>query len=145
VRQLPRLYLAAPLFSEAERAFNLELAQRLETYFSVFLPQRDGGLLVELLAGGSSIEEAKRRVFQTDMRAIHDTEVLVAVLDGRSVDEGVVVELTIAYQAGKYCIGLQTDPRRLLPYGNNPMIDGMLPIIPPSCEALLEWAKAYTQ
>src|SRR5215208_7406657 len=37
------IYLAGPLFSEAERRFNLELTHRLEAMgFDVFLPQRDG-------------------------------------------------------------------------------------------------------
>ncbi len=37
------IYFAGPLFSEAERAFNLGLTKRLEqANFEVFLPQRDG-------------------------------------------------------------------------------------------------------
>ena len=37
------IYLAGPLFSEAERRFNLGLTQRLEALsLHVFLPQRDG-------------------------------------------------------------------------------------------------------
>jgi nucleoside 2-deoxyribosyltransferase len=37
------IYLAGPLFSEAERRFNLEHTHRLEAIgFEVFLPQRDG-------------------------------------------------------------------------------------------------------
>ena len=37
------IYLAGPLFSEAERCFNLGLTQRLEALsLHVFLPQRDG-------------------------------------------------------------------------------------------------------
>ena len=37
------VYLAGPLFSEAERRFNLEFTYRLEAIgFEVFLPQRDG-------------------------------------------------------------------------------------------------------
>ncbi len=38
-----RVYVAGPLFSAAERAFNLEVAGRIERLgFEVFLPQRDG-------------------------------------------------------------------------------------------------------
>ncbi|GHO62481.1 hypothetical protein KSC_013730 [Ktedonobacter sp. SOSP1-52] len=37
------IYLAAPLFSQAERIFNEQLTRRLEVLrFTVFLPQRDG-------------------------------------------------------------------------------------------------------
>jgi len=37
------IYLAGPLFSNAERRFNVELTRRLEAIgFEVFLPQHDG-------------------------------------------------------------------------------------------------------
>jgi nucleoside 2-deoxyribosyltransferase len=37
------IYFAGPLFSEAEKQFNLRLGERLEEAgFCVFLPQRDG-------------------------------------------------------------------------------------------------------
>ena len=44
-----KVYFAAPLFSEAEREYNLMLAELLEEYgYEVFLPQRDGLLATEL-------------------------------------------------------------------------------------------------
>ena len=37
------IYFAAPLFCQAEKAFNLQLTGKLEERgFAVFLPQRDG-------------------------------------------------------------------------------------------------------
>lgn len=37
------IYFAAPLFSQAEREFNLMLTANLESIgFDIFLPQRDG-------------------------------------------------------------------------------------------------------
>ena len=40
---MPTLYLAAPLFSSSERAFNAALTAEIEGLgFTVFLPQRDG-------------------------------------------------------------------------------------------------------
>jgi nucleoside 2-deoxyribosyltransferase len=72
---------------------------------------------------GVSLNVAKRRVFEFDLSAIRDCAMLIAVLDGRTIDEGVAFELGVAFSLGKICIGLQTDPRRLLPTGNNPMID----------------------
>jgi nucleoside 2-deoxyribosyltransferase len=47
MRKLPRLYLAAPLFSQAEKAFNHDLKKELSAHFEVFLPQEDGGLLLD--------------------------------------------------------------------------------------------------
>src|SRR5689334_12592978 len=45
-----KLYFAAPLFSDMERRFNIELAEQLEQFFDVFLPQRDGGLMATMIS-----------------------------------------------------------------------------------------------
>lgn len=140
----PQLYFAAPLFSAAERAFNARLERLLDPYFRVYLPQRDGGLVADM-ASHMSADEAKRRVFSMDVHAIEACDVLLAVLDGRSIDEGVCWELGYAWGLGKSCFGLQTDPRRLLPHGNNPMIDGGLITIFHSEAALLDWAKVHAK
>ena len=42
-RLRPLLYFAAPLFSEAELAYNLEVAAILELHVDVYLPRPDGG------------------------------------------------------------------------------------------------------
>ena len=120
------MYLAAPLFSVAERAFNERLAANLERLGPVYLPQRDGALVPDLIASGLSRTEAKRAVFQRDIGSIQECEVLVAVLDGRTIDEGVAVELGYAYAIGKPCIGYKTDFRQLSEFGDNPMIEGTL-------------------
>jgi hypothetical protein len=62
----PRLYFAAPLFSSAERTFNVRTAETLGEVFCVFLPQVDGGLLQDLVAEGLSEVEARRVVFKRD-------------------------------------------------------------------------------
>lgn len=117
------VYIASPLFSEAEQRFNEELARSLSASFLIFLPQRDGKLLVDLIERGADPQAAKREIFENDLAALRRCDAIVPVLDGRTIDEGVAFELGIAHGLGKVCIGLQTDPRRLLPSGNNPMID----------------------
>ena len=121
-RRWPKLYLAAPLFNERERSFNRHLAETLESYAEVFLPQRDGAILVELVNAGVPVTVAEQRVFEQDARAMADSDLLLAVLDGSHVDEGVAFEIGFMRALGKLCIGLQTDVRRALPTGNNPMI-----------------------
>lgn len=118
-----RIYFAAPLFNCHEKAFNEEVTNLLETEFSVFLPQRDGALLEELLRDGFSSEEAKNKIFQHDVQEIDNCDLIFIVLNGASIDEGAAFELGYAFSKGKTCIGLQTDSRRLLCTGNNPMID----------------------
>jgi len=136
-----KLYIAAPLFSEAERRFNLDLKQQLSTVFRVYLPQDDGGLYTDLLRDGISAAEARSAVFRADIEELRSCDLLLIVLDGRTIDEGACFELGYAYAIGKRCIGLQTDSRRLLPSGNNPMIDSAVVEMFSSCQEILIWAK----
>lgn len=137
----PRCYLAAPLFSEAERCFNLALTQQLEAYVSVYLPQRDGLLLRELREAGEDSTCASRMIFHADVAAIQAADLLVAVLDGSSVDDGVCFELGYAYCLGKVCIGLASDSRLAIGYFRNPMWDSALRECFSSTAELIEWAE----
>jgi nucleoside 2-deoxyribosyltransferase len=133
-----RIYLAAPLFNERERAFNLELAHAIEALGAqVFLPQRDGALLVEMLSGGVPQSVAERRVFIQDTDAMRAADLGVAVLDGAVVDDGVAFEIGYLFALEIPCIGLQTDVRRALPSGNNPMIGQALTEITTNQSTLL--------
>lgn len=136
-----KLYVAAPLFSAAELTFNAELKAILSSYCEVFLPQQDGGLIVELVASGVPREQAVRQVFEIDVRAVQEADILLIVLDGRSVDEGACFELGLAYALGKVCVGLQTDQRRLLPTGNNPMLEAALLHVFSGVVELVAWIR----
>ena len=137
---MSRLYLAGPLFSEAELAFNREIRDLLKESFDVYLPQEDGGLMVDMIKNGMSFVEAQHLVFLSDIGAIRRADYLLIILDGRSVDEGASFELGFAHALGKKCIGYQSDPRRLLPVGNNPMVECALETILTSRSELLMWA-----
>jgi nucleoside 2-deoxyribosyltransferase len=110
---------------------------------NVYLPQEDGGLLVDFVRDGMPIEEAKLRVFNVDIKSIAECDVLVIVLDGRSVDEGASFELGYAFGMGKTCVGLKTDVRTLLAFGDNPMIEGALQRIFKDEEELLDWLRSW--
>lgn len=137
----PRIYIAGPLFSKAERDFNRRLKQILSPYFRVYLPQEDGGLMVDMIAQGMPPREAAQRVFVTDVDAMETCDVLLIILDGRTVDEGAAFELGFAFARGKQCVALRTDPRQLLATGNNPMIESPLRQIFASVEDLISWAQ----
>jgi nucleoside 2-deoxyribosyltransferase len=95
-----------------------------------------------MIENGTSIEVATAGVFRADIEAIRRASIIVAVLDGRTIDEGVAFELGFAHALSKRCIGLQSDVRRLLPFGNNPMIDGALEATLPSVDALLSHLRS---
>jgi nucleoside 2-deoxyribosyltransferase len=137
----PKLYLAAPLFSLAERADNEKICRVLERWCDVFLPQRDGELIPHLIQRGVSEEDAYRIVFDRDVAAIESCDALIINLDGRTIDEGAAFELGLAHALGKSCVGYRTDVRVLLPWGINPMIRVPLSSVFGCVEELERWAK----
>jgi nucleoside 2-deoxyribosyltransferase len=137
----PSVYLAGPLFSLAEKTHNELICRVLERWCDVFLPQRDGELIPDLMRRGVSEKDAYQVVFDRDMSAIRSCDALVINLDGRSVDEGAAFELGIAHALGKPCVGYRTDVRVLLPWGLNPMISVPLSNVFGCVEDLERWAK----
>lgn len=98
------VYLAAPLFTDAERRFNLDLCHALEgAGHRVYLPQRD---TPEARAPGRT-----RRLFEANLAGLGRAEVVVAVLDGAQVDDGTAWEIGWAHARGMPVFGLRTDRR----------------------------------
>ncbi len=105
-----KIFLAAPIFSLAEREFNSKLAGELRKKgYEVFLAQELGVL-------DSSDDDIKRKLFKEDLKALNESDIVVAVLDGMEVDSGVAFELGYAYAKGKKIVGVRTDHRCFSPY-----------------------------
>jgi nucleoside 2-deoxyribosyltransferase len=110
IQRVVRLYFAAPLFSEAELEFNRGVVELIESAgHEVFLPQRDGPE-ADSAAHGEGTEHL-HEIFSADRQAIVESELVVAVLDGSTVDEGVAVEIGIAHENDIPIVGLKTDVR----------------------------------
>jgi nucleoside 2-deoxyribosyltransferase len=136
-----KIYLAGPLFSHAERDFNVYLRDRLvEKGFSVFLPQEDGSDDTE-----TRLELRQKNIFENDVKGIDDCDIVVAVLDGGSdADSGTSWEIGYAYAKGKKLLGLRTDFRTFGPEGNvNLMIEVSLDELEKDIEGLLSSLKRY--
>ena len=109
------IYLAGPLFSEAERHFLESTAGRLahcleiDVVDDIFLPHRDAGEL------GGSLLATRPAIFRSDIEAIDAATVVVAWLDGSDVDSGTAPEVGYAYAKGIPVVGLVTDFRIPLP------------------------------
>ena len=100
------MYLAAPLFTEGERAFNVALARRIERLgYRVFLPQRDVPA-----AGG---RRRTRSLYRGCVRGLRAADLVVAVCDGATADDGTAWEVGHAVALGKPVYGLRTDSRRV--------------------------------
>ncbi|HBP29727.1 MAG TPA: nucleoside 2-deoxyribosyltransferase [Advenella kashmirensis] len=133
------IYLAAPLFNETELSFNKSIKVLLEPYFDVFMPQEDGLLLRDIVATGTPPKIAESAVFDADIQAMNNSQIVVAVLNGAHIDEGVAFELGYCFAMGKRCVGLKSDVRQTLPTGNNPMINQGCEKIFDNRELLVSW------
>jgi len=105
-----KVFISGPLFSQAEREFNLKVDEKLREHgFETFLPQRDAGKLDELISKEG--ERAYRTIFKRDLDGLEWADVVVAILDGTDVDSGTAFEVGYAFARGKPVVGLKTDMR----------------------------------
>lgn len=104
-----KVYFANGLFSEAERVFNSkvvnDIRHALHSNIEVFLPQ-------EAPINDKSTYADSKMIAQLDTEKLLEADILVAVLDGVTIDAGVASEIGAFYTTGKPIIGLYTDIRR---------------------------------
>jgi nucleoside 2-deoxyribosyltransferase len=96
-----KIYMAGPLFSTAELAFNRELAGLLRARgHEIFLPQEH-----------EQRKDLPRAIFESDVKGLDWAEAVVACLDGPDPDSGTCWELGYAYARKKLSIVYRTDFR----------------------------------
>jgi nucleoside 2-deoxyribosyltransferase len=96
-----KIYMAGPLFSTAELAFNKELASLLRARgHEVFLPQEH-----------EQRKDLPKAIFESDVKGLDWADTVVACLDGSDPDSGTCWELGYAYAKGKLSIVYRTDFR----------------------------------
>jgi nucleoside 2-deoxyribosyltransferase len=98
---MPKLYLAGPLFTLAERSFNAELARFLEAEgFEVWLPQEH-----------EPHSDTARAIFEMDVAGLESADLIVACMDGPDPDSGTAWECGYAFAKGKPIVCYRTDFR----------------------------------
>lgn len=103
-----RIYLAAPLFSEAERTYNGTLAGLLEkNLFDVYLPQEAGD------DSDTRSDSAQHQLFRKNLKALEESDIIVAIIEGADADSGTAWEMGYAFSLGRPVIGIRTDFRRV--------------------------------
>lgn len=106
---MKKLYFASPLFASMEVRYNASVVKEIRERYQdieVYLPQEQGEIN-DKSAYANSLMIAK-----ADTDALLSSDVLIAVIDGLSIDPGVASEIGVAYQAGIPIIGLYTDSRQ---------------------------------
>jgi len=101
-----RVYLAAPLFSEAEKAYNLQVRDLLHSHlFEVYLPQTVGD---DTACRESS---AHKWIYEQHLQALGRVDFVVAIIDGADADSGTAWEMGYASAHGVPVVTLRTDFR----------------------------------
>lgn len=110
---MTKIYFASPLFSQMELRYNEWLASMIEQRFTPFYP--DFEMYVPQRNGEINNKDAyadSRDIAKADTDELLSSDILVAVLDGQTIDVGVATEIGVAYQAGMPIVGLYTDSRQ---------------------------------
>ena len=96
------VYIAGPLFDDHERNYLESIAEIFETRgYKTFLPHRDAGVV-----SGQYTQEEKKKIFTTDLNALKQADIVVALLTGRDVDSGTAAEVGYAFANNKQLIGI---------------------------------------
>lgn len=107
-----KIYIAGPLYNEGERWY-LERIDKLcrDLGFETYLPHRDAGICPPSGEGGKFF-------FEADRQKLLEADLIVAVLNGSSIDPGTAWEMGFAYARGCRIIGIFEDTRIYNPEAN---------------------------
>lgn len=118
---MTKIYFASPLFSMSEQSFNEQVVEYIRENIpgvEVYLPQENDSI------NDKSGYADSEMIANGDNKYLEEADILVAVLDGQTVDVGVAAEVGYFYSMNKPIIGLYTDSRQGT-YGNQQKIDAL--------------------
>lgn len=112
-----KLYFASPLFTVMEQWFNRDVVEELRNQIgflpkseqvdiSVYLPQENEAINDKSAYANSTM------IAQADTQELLESDIVLAILDGVTVDAGVASEIGVAYAKGIPVIGLYSDSRQ---------------------------------
>lgn len=103
------IYFAGPMFAKADLLYNDYLVKKireLDAALKVYLPQENGAINDKTAYADSKM------IALADTEKVLESDLLVAVLDGLTIDPGVASEIGVAYAKNIPMIGLYTDTRQ---------------------------------
>ncbi|WP_086444294.1 nucleoside 2-deoxyribosyltransferase [Candidatus Enterococcus lemimoniae] len=104
-----KIYFAGPMFAKADLLYNEFLVKQiraLDDSLEVYLPQENGAINDKTAYADSTM------IAVADTERVLESDLLVAVLDGITIDAGVASEIGVAYAKNIPMIGLYTDTRQ---------------------------------
>lgn len=136
---MKKVYFAAPLFSESEQLYNNYVVSEIRDTMDnigyeieVYLPQ-ENGIINDKSQYADSI-----MIADGDNKYLEEADILIALIDGQSMDVGVAAEIGYFYSMNKPIIALYTDSRQGT-FGNQKKIDALDEI----AESQFSYANLY--
>lgn len=105
-----KIYFANALFSQADFDFNAQVVAQLRQAapsLDIYLPQENAAINDK-----NAYADAKM-IAQADTEQVLTADLMIAILDGPTIDVGVASEIGVAYAKHIPILGLYTDSRRL--------------------------------
>ena len=104
-----KIYFAAPMFAESERLYNEMLVANIRQVLpdiQIYLPQENEAINDKMAYANSVM------IAEAGTKEVLNSDLMIAVLDGVSIDAGVASEIGVAYARNIPVIGLYTDSRQ---------------------------------
>lgn len=103
------IYFAAPLFAQSDLLYNQDLVKKIreiDADLTIYLPQENAGI------NDKSAYADSKMIALADTEEVLKSDLMVALLDGLTIDAGVASEIGVAYAKGIPVIALYTDSRQ---------------------------------
>lgn len=104
-----KIYFANGLFALAYRMFNeyvVDKIRKMDSSIEVYLPQENGDINDKMNYADSI------KIAQEDNKELFSSDLVVAILDGDTMDDGVASEIGLAFGKEIPIIGVYTDLRQ---------------------------------
>ncbi|MFC6175381.1 nucleoside 2-deoxyribosyltransferase [Companilactobacillus huachuanensis] len=104
-----KIYFANGLFALADRMFNevvVDKIRKMDGSIEVYLPQENGDINDKMNYADSI------KIAQEDNKELLSSDLVVAILDGDTMDDGVASEIGVAFGKEIPVIGVYTDLRQ---------------------------------
>lgn len=103
---MKRIYLASPLFTISEQFWNEIVAEQLRAAgFEVFNPQSDNTANDK---DNPNVEVSAKSIYEGDFKEIEKADIIVANIDGLSIDSGLTAEV------GVFSMMMKQNPEKYL-------------------------------
>lgn len=103
------IYFAAPLFAQSDLLYNQKLVEKIRQQqpdATIYLPRENAAI------NDKSAYADSKMIALADTEKVLESDLMIALLDGITIDAGVASEIGVAYAKNIPILGLYTDTRQ---------------------------------